>query len=297
MNFSEKDYYLGFAVFGGIGPARFKLLKEYFGSAKDAWMASEKDLLTINLGNKLTSEFIYFRGNFSLTSFLKNLEKKKINFLTEGDRDYPQKLLQIDAPPIVLFVLGNNPQLLNKKRLVAVVGTRLNTVYGKNTCRTIVSGLTAFGAVIVSGMAKGIDTIAHRTAIEANGATIAVLGTGIDIIYPFSNYGLYWQIVNKSGLVISEYPPGFTPTRTSFPLRNRIISGISEGTVVIEGKKTSGAMITARYALDQGREVFAVPGPVNSPTSEGTTYLIKQGANVASNAQDILDGLKFDKRK
>ena len=165
------------------------------------------------------------------------------------------------------------------------------TTYGKNATVKIVRELVFNKMTVVSGMARGIDTVAHKTALENSGYTIAVLGTGIDVIYPPENADLYRQIINQNGLVVSEYPPGLKPTKSSFPLRNRIISGLSQGVLVIEGRRQSGALISARYALDQGREVFAVPGPINSPTSEGTAYLIKQGATVVSGVTDILEEL------
>lgn len=291
MSLTEREYYLGFSVFPDIGPRRFQLLKGYFGSAKSAWEASESELFKINLGAKIISNFTDFRNNFSFSQFINNLQYKKIRFLTLKDENYPKLLKEIPDPPIVIYLRGNWDQTEKLNIKVGVVGTRRMTAYGKNSTQKIVSGLAQNGVTIVSGLAEGIDTIAHKTAIENNGKTIAVLGSGIDVIYPISNFDLYFQIIKKEGLIVSEYPPGFKPTKSSFPLRNRIISGLSNAVVVIEGKKTSGALITAKYALDQGKEVFAVPGPINSPTSEATTYLIKQGATIASNAGDIIEEL------
>ncbi|OGG02941.1 DNA protecting protein DprA [Candidatus Gottesmanbacteria bacterium RBG_16_37_8] len=296
FNVTDRDYYLGFAFFPGIGPLRFKLLLEYFGNIKDAWNASEKDLLTINLGLKLTAGFSAFRRKFAVSDFVKTLERKQIYFLVLKDKEYPEMLTQIADPPIVLFFRGNIERLLQMKNKVAVVGTRNMTDYGKRATIRIVSGLVESEVTIVSGMALGIDTVAHRTAIDYNGSTLAVLGTGIDIIYPAGNYHLYWKIVKEKGLVISEYPPGQTGNKMTFPARNRIISGVSKGVVVVEGDRKSGALITAKFALEQGREVFAVPGPITSVNSQASIYLMKNGAQIATDADDIVNELKIEKR-
>lgn len=291
MKLIERDYYLGLSDFPEIGPVRFKLLFDYFGSAKKIWEASDMEFAKINLNKSIISKFIEFRSIFSFAKILATLKRENINFLTLGDTNYPDNLKQIPDAPIVLYLRGDVRLLGEKKINIAVVGTRMMTVYGKNSCQKIVKGLVENKVSIISGLALGIDTVAHQTAIDCGGITLAVLGCGIDVVYPSSNYQLYWQIINKKGLVISEYPPGFKPTKSTFPLRNRIISGLSQGVVVIEGKKTSGALITAKYAAEQGREVFAVPGPINSPNSEGTAYLIKNGAAIIASADDIWEEL------
>lgn len=291
MNLRERDYYLGFSVFADIGAIRFRLLLRYFGSAKKAWEAEDNEYLKINLPGKIAVNFINFRKKFSIEKFQEELIKKKIDFLSLTDKNYPENLKQISDAPFVIYTRGNKDLLKNADKNVAIVGTRMMTKYGKNVTEKIAKELTLEKIIIVSGMAMGIDTIAHKTVLKNNGKTIAVLGSGIDQIYPPANYDLYWQIIKSDGLVVSEYPPGFKPSKTTFPLRNRIISGLSRGIVVVEGKKTSGAIITAKYAAEQGREVFAVPGPINYPTSEGTSYLIKQGANIATSAEDILKSI------
>lgn len=288
---TERDYYLGFSVFQDIGPVRFRLLIDYFGSAKRAWESSYAELIKINLNPKIAARFCDFRSKFSLPSFISGLKSKNVSFLTLADSEYPKLLKEISDPPIIIYIRGDLTRLKKIKNSVAIVGTRKMTFYGKIATEKIVTGLVDGGFTIVSGMAEGIDTIAHKTAIRGQGSTIAVLGNGIDIIYPASNYDLYWQIVKESGLILSEYPPGLRPSRSSFPLRNRIIAGFAKAVVVVEGKVTSGALITAKYALEAGREVFAVPGPINYPTSEGTTYLIKHGASIATMASDIFEGL------
>ncbi|OGG17061.1 DNA protecting protein DprA [Candidatus Gottesmanbacteria bacterium RIFCSPHIGHO2_02_FULL_40_24] len=289
---TEREYYLGFSVFTGIGPVRFKLLKNHFGNAKAIWNSSRAELSNIKLGNKLTFQYLEFRNKFSIGNFKKTLQKQKINYLIPTDELYPALLKEIADPPLVLYIKGNPERLLKMNFMIAIIGTRKMTDYGRLVASKITADLVFNNVTIVSGMALGIDSVAHRTALEYNGLTVAVLGSGIDVIYPFSNSGLYKDIIEKNGLVVSEYPPGQRATKTSFPARNRIISGMSRAVVVVEGALGSGSLITASYAADQGREVFAVPGPVTSRTSAAAAYLLKNGAALAQNAQDIIRELK-----
>lgn len=216
------------------------------------------------------------------------MSKNKIHFLTLKDKNYPPLLTQISNPPSILFFRGKIP---SSQKAIAVIGSRKATAYGKKIAQKFTHQLVKKGFVIVSGLAIGIDAIAHQTAINSNGKTIAVLGTGVDIIYPQQNTRLYHQIIKKNGAVISEFPPQTKPKRKNFPQRNRIISGLCLGVLVIEAAEKSGTKITARFAADQGREVFAVPGPVNSPLSSGTADLIKQGAKLVYSLKDILEEL------
>ncbi|MBI3954886.1 DNA-protecting protein DprA [Candidatus Gottesmanbacteria bacterium] len=289
----ELKYYLGFSAFPGIGPLRFKLLIKYFGTAQKAWLASEKDLLKIGLGEKLTQHFISFRNDFSLTEYQQKITDLKINVISLNDKLYPELLKEIPGAPFLLYVRGNIEILGKLDRTIAVVGTRLITSYGETVTRQITSDLVSAGFTIVSGMAYGVDTIAHQTVIDLDGQTIAVLGCGVDVIHPKSNTTLYWKIIKKYGLVISEFPVGQFAAKGFFPARNRIISGLSLGTVVTEGAADSGALITARFALEQGREVFAVPGPITSSLSKGPTSLLKQGAKLVTEVGDILEELKI----
>lgn len=285
----EREAYIGFAAFSGIGPLRLKLLVDYFGSAEAAWSAPQATLLQIGLGEKLTCKFVDFRKNFSPQSYEAELRAKEIEILTRIDPDYPKKLLEIPDPPIVLFIKGKLPAA--EKPHVAVVGTRKPTAYGKQVTQTLTRDLVANGCTIVSGLARGIDGIAHRTAVENHGLTIAVLGCGVDIIYPPEHRTLYGEIIAGNGAIVSEVPPGHTVLRGLFPARNRIISGLSLGIIVTEGAEDSGSLITARLAAEQGREVFAVPGPITSYLSAGPTKLIKQGAKLVTDVQDILEEL------
>lgn len=293
MTADEKKYWLGFSAFPGIGPLRFKLLLKYFGSGERAWHANIKTLLKINLGEKLTAKFDHFRNTFLLDDYIKEIEKKNIRVITIKEKEYPKLLSQISDAPFLIYVRGD-PTILNEVQpRIGVVGTRKITAYGAAVTQKITQGLVDAGVIIVSGMAYGVDTTAHQTAVDSRGKTVAVLGCGVDIIHPKENTALYWQIVEKYGAVISEFPVGMYAEKGLFPARNRIISGLSLGVVVTEGASDSGALITARYAAEQGREVFAVPGPITSDLSAGPTLLLKQGAKLVTQAQDILEELKI----
>lgn len=208
------------------------------------------------------------------------------------DPRYPRLLKEIPDPPKMLYVKAPSTDVLGT-RTISVVGTRTMTRYGQEVTERLVRGLVENGFTIVSGMAYGIDTVAHRTAIEAGGKTIAVLGCGIDIIWPPSNARLYSQIAKTFGAIVSELPGNARPGKEVFKRRNRIISGLSLGVVVTEGDQNSGALITARYAAEQGRDVFAVPGPITSPFSRGPARLIQEGAKLTENLEDILDEFNY----
>ncbi len=283
----ERLYWLGFSAFPGIGPVRFKLLRDYFGSAKGAWTTSVSDLRQVGLSEKLSSQFDVFRRRFSFDEYVRVLKSKQIEFLTQEDSDYPSLLRQISDPPIVLYIRGNKTAISSNTPHIAVVGTRKISEYGIDVTQKLSRELTKAGFIVTSGMAYGVDTHAHSSAIEAGGNTVAVLGCGVDIIHPTSNTTLYWTIVKRAGCVISEYPPGSYATKGLFPARNRIVSGLSLGVVVIEGTLTSGSLITARFAGEQGREVFAVPGPISSVLSQGPLKLLKDGATICTDIEDI----------
>lgn len=299
MTDEEKRYWLGFSRFPGIGPLRFKLLLEYFKSAERAWRASKKELVDIGLGEKLTCKFIEFRASFSFDKYLSEIKRKEISVMTIKDKEYPALLKEIPDPPFLLYVKGNIERqevgpLDGESVKVAVVGTRMITRYGEEITRSITEGLVMAGVTIVSGMAYGVDAVAHKTAIDCGGKTIAVLGCGVDIIHPVSNINIYKEIIRKAGIVISEYPVGLMADRGTFPARNRIISGLSKGVVVTEGAEDSGALITARYAAEQGRDVFAVPGPITSIMSKAPIKLLKAGAKLVTEAEDILEELQIN---
>ncbi len=221
-------------------------------------------------------------------SALRSVAEAGAVVLVCGGPGYPDLLAQTASPPAVLFARGN-PELLDGPG-VAVVGTRRMTPYGRRAARRLAAGLATAGVTVVSGMASGVDTVAHRAALDAGGATAAVLGGGVDVAYPRQNARLLEELAAQ-GIVVSEYPPGCRPVRGNFPARNRIIAGLSLGTVVVEAGAKSGALITAGAAADEGREVWAVPGPIHAPTHEGALRLLRSGAAVARSAADVLADL------
>lgn len=293
---TEAEYWLAFSVFPGIGPMRFGLLRQYFGTAKASWSATVSDLLKTGLGENLIVSFDKFRHEFDISGYKKKLKDLHVTALTLDDPRYPKRLHEISDAPIVLYVLGKRTQdLINMDRTIAIVGTRKVTTYGTEITKTFAQELSFAGRMtIISGMAYGVDAVAHQAAIDAGGKTIAVLGCGIDVIAPSSNAKLYHDIINGHGAIVSEMPLGLRPGKGLFPARNRIISGLSLGVLVTEGADDSGALITARYAAEQGRDVFAVPGPVTSVYSKGPSKLIKNGAKLVESAQDILEELQID---
>ena len=288
-------YHMGFSHFYGIGPLKYTALKERFGSAEEAYKAPVT-LLEEIIGPLWTARFNQFRRSVDLKRKYEEIKKKGITILTVDDVAYPKKLKEISDPPICLYTKGNLRTIdFEKDMFFGVVGTRKPTSYGQQITYKFTTELSQAGFVIVSGLALGVDTIAHRSALQVGGKTVAVLGCGVDIIYPPSNYDLYKQIVDGGGIILSEFPPGLTVLKGLFVARNRIISGLSIGILVAEGAKESGALITARYAAEQGREVFAPPVPLTSQMSEAPNILLKQGAKFVTNIEDILE--EFHMRK
>lgn len=229
---------------------------------------------------------VFSASKFSMEKYIRQLQEKEIGVITLLSNKYPESLRHIASPPAFLFYRGNLRVLQGKT--IGIVGTRKATVYGKNSCEKIVDGLVRAGVTTVSGLALGIDTYCHKRTMEKNGKTVAVLGSGIDITYPQENRK-YWETIPENGLILSEYPPGTTPAPYNFPQRNRIIAGISKGVVVIESRVKGGSLITAKLALDEGRDVFALPGDIFSPVSEGCNVLIKNSeAKLITSAEDIL---------
>lgn len=285
----EIHYYLAFSYFLGIGPMRFQQLCQEFGGAKSAYIANKNDLMPL-LGEKLTAKFIDFRRKFDSQKELSLIQKKGIRILTHSDKSFPQSLLEIPDPPICLYVKGKIDAYDFKNNLcIGVVGTRMPTVYGQQITRRLVKELVEQQIIIVSGLALGIDALAHAITLESGGKTIAVLGCGLDIIYPAFNRYLYLRILENQGLIISEFPPSMPVAKGLFISRNRLISGLSRGVLVIEGSDKSGALITARYAAEQGKDVFATPAPINSQMSQAPNLLIKNGAKLVTGAIDILE--------
>jgi DNA processing protein len=286
---SEKQYLVALYAFTSFGPARTNLLINYFGSSKAAWNADRGKLREIGLSKKTVEKFNVFRKNFDLKEYFNRLKKLKIEYVIHSDDNYPENLRGLEGAPLVLYVLGRLKA--SDTQAVAMVGTRKMTSYGREVATKFAHELSAMGIVIISGLAFGVDAAAHIATIEAGGRGIAVLASGLDIITPASNTELAKRLVKGGGAIVSEYPLGTSPLRTFFPSRNRIISGLSKAVVVVEGARKSGTLLTASAAAEQGRQVFAVPGQITSPMSEASHYLIKNGAKMATNVEDIVEEL------
>lgn len=288
----EERRYIGFSVFPGIGPVRFGLLLSYFGSAAAAWHASEKELASVHLSSSLVDSFTAFRKQFSIDAYVNELAVNHVIPLTCTHPRYPKLLKEISDAPFVLYVKGKTTTPIDMDKTIAIVGTRRATSYGREVTKTLVSDFVAAGCTIISGMAYGIDAVAHETAISCGGKTIAVLGCGVDICAPAENRPIYDAVTASGfGAVLSEMPLGLRPNKRLFPARNRIISGLSRAVIVVEGTEDSGALITARYAAEQGRDVFAVPGAITSPMSKGPAKLLRDGAQIVTSAGDVLSSL------
>ncbi|MBM4432540.1 MAG: DNA-protecting protein DprA [Chloroflexi bacterium] len=292
MKTENKDlkYWVGFSLISGIGPVKFTQLESYFGSLEKAWQASPGDLKQAGLDKGAVQAINNWRPKISLEAEMEKLERYGVKVLTWRDPDYPARLKEIYDYPPVLYVRGS--LVPEDEWCLAVVGTRKATVYGRQVTEEIVTDLARSKITIVSGLARGIDSIAHRAALEAGGRSIAVFACGLDIVYPSENANLARQIMQQ-GALISEYPLGVSPRADNFPRRNRIMSGLSPGVLIVEADETSGAMITAHMALEQNREVFAIPGSILSPASRGTNRLIQEGAKLVSSYTDILEELNL----
>lgn len=290
MNTNEIKYWVGFSFIPGIGRVRLNQLETYFGNLESAWNAPAPELKKARLDDTVVRAVVSWRPRLSLDDEMEKMERNGVQTLTWRDEKYPARLKEIYDYPPILYVKGEI--IPADEWCLAVVGTRRATVYGKQVTEEIVSDLARNNITIVSGLARGIDTVAHEAALEAGGRTIAVSACGLDTIYPSENANLAKRII-ENGAVISEYPLGTKPKPEYFPRRNRILSGMSLGTLVTEAGESSGALITADLALEQNRDVLAVPGSVFSPSSVGTNNLIKQGAKLVQTCQDILEELNL----
>lgn len=290
----EKNQYLIFlSQFSKFGPRRLELLKNRFPSWKEAFNATEKDLLNSGLEQGLVREFCAFRKNFNNNFFLEKLSKADIKTAILGEKNYPELLDKISDPPPIIYYRGqiDFPQYTP----LAVVGSRKYDSYGQKIVETIVAELAENNFLIISGLAIGIDALAHQQALNKKAPTIAVLGSGINRLYPPRNLSLAKRIIDSGGGIISEFPFDYPPLKSNFPLRNRIISGLSAGVLVVEARKASGSLITAYSALEQGREVFAVPGDIDRGNSQGTNELIKKGATPILRTDDVLEAFGLEK--
>lgn len=287
-----KKYWVGFNLARGIGAARMQALLNHFGDVAAAWHAPAEALRAAGLGLKVIENFLHVRAGVDLDSVWEQIQAKGIQVLIWEDPDYPRRLKEIELPPPVLYVRGS--LTAEDEWAVAIVGTRRLTAYGRQVTTEIAGLLARSGVSVVSGMARGIDGIAHKAALEAGGRTLAVLGSGVDRIYPPEHRLLAGEIV-RQGALISDFAPGTPPDGLNFPPRNRIISGLSLAVVVVEAGESSGALITAEFAADQGRDVFAVPGSITAPQSQGTNKLIQQGARPLLDPAEVLDVLNLTK--
>ena len=289
MNLAERDYWLAFNVCGGFGPKRFAVVLKYFSSARQAWSAGKDEWEKLRLGLKVIDRLFSFKKEFDIVSYKLRLERCLIRFVVNIDKDYPDILKKIEVSPYLLYLKGS---LLPQDNMsISVVGTRKVTSYGRAAAEKIVRSLSASGMTIVSGLARGIDGIAHRTALLYGGRTLAVVGHGLDSIYP-SEHRLLADEIAKKGAVISQFPLDVRASVGTFPARNRIIAGLGLGTVVVEGLKDSGSLITADYARQMGRLVFAVPGPITSELSAAPFKLLKNGAKIVTSGEDIIKEFK-----
>ena len=286
----EKEKYIfGLSLLPDIGYVRLKQILSYFSTPRDAWEGLKKGGFSIKgIGPKIAQGIESAIFQIDIDKEFENIYRKGIKIITIFSDEYPILLKEIHDPPIVLYIKGSLPL----RNYISVVGTRKPSKYGMHMAEKLSGELAERGATVVSGMARGIDTYAHIGALKGNGMTIAVLGSGVDVIYPYENKGLYQKIIS-SGAVVSEYPPGTRPRKEYFPRRNRIIAGLSLGTLVVEAPEKSGALITASFALSAGREVFAIPGRSDFGRFKGTNKLIKDGAKLVETVDDIIDEFPY----
>lgn len=293
MDRETKGYYAAFSQAPGIGPLRFSRLLEYFGTARKAYEAPVHELEKA-MDVHTVSQLVNFRSTFDIEKRLDECDSKGIHIIPRHDPRFPKKLLHFKGHPICFYAMGNLDVVdLNTDEFFAVVGTRNPSSYGMWLARTFTPEL-AQHFVIVSGMALGIDYIAHNAALEADGRTVAFLGCGVDIPYPRENHRLYRRIIEGGGLVMSEFPPGMSTLKGNFVSRNRHISGLARGIFAIEGGSRSGTLISAGYAAEQGTDLYVAPMPLNSSKSEAPLELLKKGATLVLSPADILSqyGLK-----
>lgn len=283
----QRPYWIAFSRIPHIGPVSIRRMHEHFGSLERAWFADGRSLRAA-LTERAVTSFESIRRELDVTVIVRELEVAGISVLTLIDPSYPRLLREIPSPPSVLYYRGSLN--VEDEKAVAIVGTRAVTPYGRAMAEQLGAGLARAGVTVVSGLALGVDGIAHQAALEAGGRTIAVLGGGLNRLYPHQHRSLA-NTITQSGAVLSEYAPDTKPEGSQFPARNRIISGLSLGVIVVEAPERSGALITVDFAADHGRDVFAVPGPVGALKSEGCNRLLRDGARLVRSADDVLADL------
>ncbi len=287
----NRRFWVGFNKVHGIGPSRLEKLILAFGDIADAWNAPTAELEKAGLGRRYVKELVNTRAELDLDKEMKEIEKAGFHVVTWDDSNYPRRLREISAPPPVLYVWGEIKP--GDRWASAIVGTRRPTAYGRTVTQELATALAVSGVTVVSGLARGIDGLSHNTTLEAGGRTLAILGSGLDQIYPPEHRNLAERIA-AGGAVVSDYPMGTRPEGKNFPPRNRIISGLSLAVVIVEAGEGSGALITADYAAEQGRDLYAVPGSIYSRASRGTNSLIQAGARSLTSVDDLLEGLNLE---
>lgn len=285
-----RRYWVGFNLVKGIGAVRLRALLDHFGDAALAWEATPGALREAGLGASLVERLVSLRADLDLNVVWDSIQRKGIQVITWRDDSYPLRLKELENPPPVLYVRGTLQA--EDAWAVAVVGTRRASAYGRRVAEEVAGELGHHGVTVVSGLARGVDTLAHRAALQTGGRTLAVLGSGVDHIYPPENRRLAEAVV-ANGALLSDYAPGTAPEASNFPPRNRIIAGLARAVVVIEAGARSGALITANFAADQGKDVLAVPGNIYSPVSRGCNRLIAQGAHPLLSPQNVLEVLEL----
>ena len=278
-------YWIWLSRIEGLNPKLLNDLLEKFGTPKELWSKTKEELINEGVKEIYADRIVNDFYKQNLSSYLKYMSKNNIKIITIKDKDYPDKLKVIYDPPVVLYIKGDKT-ILNKNGM-AIVGCRLCTEYGKSVAKKIAYNLSINNINVISGLARGIDSWAHKASLSGIGKTVAVVGCGLDRVYPEENRDLFNEIIKSGGAVISEYVIGTKPLAKNFPKRNRIISGLSNGVIVVEAGLKSGTLITADFALEQGKDVYAIPGNINSPNSYGTNDLIKQGAKIITDIKNI----------
>ncbi len=291
MEIKERQAWLALNMINGIGSVRFRALLDAFGSAQAAWQASSSHLRDLGLGQAIVDNFVHVHQKLDLSRIEPDLEKYKVKAFTWDDEGYPRRLKELEQAPPVLYVRGD--LLPEDEWAVAVVGTRRVTPYGQQVAEELGAFLAHNGITLISGLALGVDAISHQAALHAGGRTIAVVAHGLDMVYPSGNRKLAEEIV-AMGALVSDYGLGTPPDAANFPPRNRIISGLSLAVVIVEAGESSGALITAGFAAEQGRDAFAVPGNIYAPQSKGTNMLIQRGAHPLVKFEDLMEALNLE---
>ncbi len=282
-------YWIWLSRVEGLNPKLLNDLLEKYNDPKVIWNKTKEELICEGLKESYANCITNNVYKKNLDNYLKYMINNNIEIITIKDKNYPDKLKVIYDPPIVLYIKGNK-SILNKKAM-AIIGCRECTKYGENIAKNLAYNLSFNNINVISGLAKGIDSYAHKGCLMSSGKTIAVVGCGLDRVYPIENEYLFNDIIDKGGAIISEYIVGTKPVAKNFPRRNRIISGLSDSVIVVEAKKKSGTLITVDFALEQGKNIYAIPGNIDNPNAYGTNDLIKQGAKIITNLEDILEDL------